>query len=236
MKTTLVTHLVTVAALLASAGACSSPEERTEDAGTPALDSGEVFTSDASFARDVGSERPDAAGFADGGADASLAPPAFTLHAPEERTVTCDNGDVAAFTDVDYVCRLEHRFLNGYVYVRATATDCYSSRWPIYTSEVQVSENGVASFADGYYDYIPNHHHQYIHVEWQGHCLELWTVASTLEGPCLPFDCAVVVSCTTPPQWLENGCGSDRSIPASCQLVKADGTLGAFPEGPSVCN
>ena len=148
----------------------------------------------------------------------------FPGRVPQERRLTCDNGDPFSFPDHDFLCRVTRGEFDALLYSKATPGGCPAAGWPTWQSEQWLRVAGAgAQLVPGSYDWIRNHHMSWLWFGWDGLRYNLSFSAYTFGGPCGPFDCLYV---TTPEgQTVEAGCGEDRALPVVCKAVAADGTV-----------
>jgi len=165
----------------------------------------------------------------DGGGDNEFG---FTIRLPEVHTVKCEGGmpgfeDSLDQLDQDWLCTFDYGDTHGHVYVQATVTSCFVTMSQIPEFEVQgawISIDGqVEALANAYYDWGGNHQNDYLEFERNGEQFKYYHASF---GPgwraCQNMHCLQVKDLNG--DFIENGCTTDRTLPAACVQVKEDGT------------
>ena len=156
----------------------------------------------------------------------------FDVRVPEMHTYTCEGGwqgsTEMSEQDADWICTFDVGDVHGYVYTQSTPTGCIvtMSANPTYTGAGGwISIDGqVSPLTNVGYDWGGNHHNDSMSFDWNGkHYSYYHSSFGWGWRACQNVDCIQVYGGdgTT----LEtDGCSADRTLPAVCSAVKADGT------------
>lgn len=154
----------------------------------------------------------------------------LNMRIPQERTVPCNAiqpYDPTELTeqDMDWICTFDHGGQQGYVYLQNNLLDC----------QIVMSAQGVFTGAGGYisvggvvtplqntgYDWGGNHHNDWLFFDHAGKSYRYYHSSFGFGWrTCQPMDCLQVY----PPGGTnpsEDGCTSDRTLPAVCLRVEA---------------
>lgn len=156
-------------------------------------------------------------------------PVGFEVRKPQERTVSCD-GEELTLMDMDWICTFDHNGKSGFVYIQSNMTSCevIMSASPVFTSagswisiDGEISETTAAN-----YDWGGNHHNDFLEFTYSGTKYKYYHSSFGYGWrSCQNMDCIQVGDPVT-----EDGCTKERTLPAVCQQVQADGTVGSFKD------
>lgn len=158
----------------------------------------------------------------------------FEVRKPQERTVSCD-GEELTLMDMDWICTFNYKGKSGYVYVQSNMTSCeviYGAN-PVFTTagswisiDGEISETTAAN-----YDWGGNHHNDFLEFTYSGTKYKYYHSSFGYGWrSCQNMDCIQVGDPVT-----EDGCTKERTLPAVCQQVQADGTVGSFKDTFEPC-
>ncbi|TNF36001.1 MAG: hypothetical protein EP329_05650 [Deltaproteobacteria bacterium] len=168
----------------------------------------------------------------------------FTIRYPQTHHIACDSGtpdfpaeDIDPI-EADWLCTFAYGGESGYVYVRATPTGCVVtfSGNPVFDDCAGwiALDGTVSPLTEVGYDWGGNHHNDSITFGWGG---KRFTYDHSSFGfgwrACQEVDCLVVHDASG--TLVEDGCTVDRTLPAVCRQIAADGTWGSFEDTFAPC-
>ena len=161
-------------------------------------------------------------------------PAGFEVRKPQERTVSCD-GENLTLLDADWICTFEHKGKSGFVYIQSNMTSCevIFGANPVFTTAGSwINIDGKISETTGAnYDWGGNHHNDFLEFTYSGTKYKYYHSSFGYGWrSCQNMDCIQVGDPVT-----EDGCTKERTLPAVCQQVQADGTVGSFEDSFEPC-
>lgn len=156
----------------------------------------------------------------------------FTIRLPEIHTVECEGGvpgldDSLDQLDQDWLCTFDYDETHCHVYVQATAVSCFATMSAIPEFEVQGAwtsiDGQVEALENTCYDWGGNHENDYLEFDWTDQHFKYYH-ASFGWGwrACQNMHCLQVNELNG--DMVEDGCTTDRTLPAVCVQIKEDGT------------
>jgi len=156
----------------------------------------------------------------------------FDVRLPQAHEFVCEvpwgGTETYEWSDADWICTFDVGATHGYVYLQSTPSECIVTMGsvPGYTGQAgwisidgQVSELGKPG-----YDWGGNHHNDSISFDWQGKHYEYYHSSFGFGWrSCQNVDCLQVYSADGG-ALEDDGCTTDRTLPAVCSGVKPDGT------------
>jgi len=166
----------------------------------------------------------------------------FDVRVPQVHSYACDGpmGTVQMNEpDADWICTFDVGDVHGYVYTQATPTGCFVTMGavPTYTGgSGWISIDGQVSPLDKVgYDWGGNHHNDAISFDWNGKHYSYYHSSFGFGWrACQNADC-IQVYAGGGATLEDDGCTTDRTLPAVCSQVKADGTYDALVDTFQKC-
>lgn len=167
----------------------------------------------------------------------------FPIRWPAEHTVDCPEGPFAPDSltqlDMDWLCTFAYGGHTGQAYLRATVTECLVTfgETPVFgdCAGWLALDGGAPVTVDvAGYDWGGNHHNDSLDFTWDG---KRFTYYHSSFGfgwrKCQEMDCLQVRDSAG--ELLEDGCTKERTLPAVCRPIAADGTWGDFTDTFAPC-
>lgn len=203
--------------------ACASDPDPRDAGGRDA----EVTDAQPTDAQATDAQSADAAA-TDGGI--TPGPYGFTMRMPRHHDIPCTGmfcpSPTIGAEDVDYVCDLRFGTLNHYVYVQARPMSFLDFMGFLYEVDAAyLSDGTTVTQVSATYSWGGGHHNDSLTVD-VGTYVVRYDHSSFGFGfrQCQPMDCLVIYE-PGPGAEVQNGCRRDRSVPAICKPVAADGTV-----------
>ncbi|PIE18947.1 MAG: hypothetical protein CSA66_03395 [Proteobacteria bacterium] len=154
----------------------------------------------------------------------------FPMRYPQEHTVSCSGRfgtEELEQLELDWICTFEYGGNSGHVYIQATPTACKvaMSATPVFGDAAGwiALDGAVSALPEATYDWGGNHHNDSLGFMFGDKSFRYYHSSFGYGWrKCQPMDCLQVNDGGG--ELVEDGCTADRTLPAVCRAIAADGT------------
>jgi len=167
----------------------------------------------------------------DGGVDEDggvVGPHGFVYRIPQQREVPCEGDffcadDTTTAWDTDYVCQFAAGDDDVVLYTQGTPTAYLDFEGYRFETQAWLNDGDVVEAIDADYDWGGNHHNDFITVDVGALTYRLYHASFGFGfRACQPPNCVQVYDGDA---LVEDGCQTDRTLPAICKAVDDNGDV-----------